>query len=114
MSINLERPRRSPLGLTLSILAGLFVAFSIFAGFYTDWQWYGSVGRTDVYTQQLMIRAILFFAVTVLTALSLWGAATLAYRSRPINLPATPEEFALQKYRESLDPFRRLVLLQVQ
>ena len=111
MSINSERPRRSPLGITLAVLAGLFVAFSIFAGFYTDWQWYGSVGRTDVFTQQLTIRAILFISMTVLTALSLWGAATLAYRSRPINMPATPEEFALQKYRESLDPFRRLVFI---
>jgi uncharacterized membrane protein (UPF0182 family) len=111
VSINSERPRRSPLGITLTVLAALFVAFSIFAGFYTDWQWYGSVGRTDVFTQQLTIRAILFTSFTVLTALSLWGAATLAYRSRPINLPSTPEEFALQKYRESLDPFRRLVFI---
>jgi len=107
----LERPRRSPLGITLSVLAVLFIAFSIFAGFYTDWQWYGSVGRTDVYTQQLTVKAILFFAFAILTALSLWGSATLAHRSRPINLPATPEEFALQKYRESLDPFRRIVFI---
>jgi uncharacterized membrane protein (UPF0182 family) len=64
-----------------------------------------------VYTQQLVIKAVLFFAFAILTALSIWGAATLAYRSRPINLPATPEEFALQKYRESLDPFRRIVFL---
>jgi uncharacterized membrane protein (UPF0182 family) len=111
VSINQARPRRSPLGLTFAVLAGLFVAFSTFAGYYTDWQWFGSVGRTDVYTQQLLIKAILFLVFTVLTALSLWGAATLAYRSRPLNLPATPEEFALAKYRESLDPFRRLLFI---
>ncbi len=111
MSINQERPRRSPLGTTFAVLAALFVAFSTFAGYYTDWQWFSSVGRTDVYTQQLVIKATLFLAFTVLTALSLWGAATLAYRARPLNLPATPEEFALAKYRESLDPFRRLVFI---
>ena len=111
MSINLERPRRSTLGITLSVLAVLFVAFSFFASFYIDWQWFGSVGRSDVYTKQLTIKAILFFAFAILTALSLWGAATLAHRARPINLPATPEEFALQKYRESLDPFRRILFI---
>ena len=111
MSINQERPRRSPLGTTFAVLAALFVAFSTFAGYYTDWQWFSSVGRTDVYTQQLVIKATLFLAFTVLTALSLWGAATLAYRARPLNLPATPEEFALAKYRESLAPFRRLVFI---
>ena len=111
MSINSARPRRSPLGVTLTVLASLFVAFSIFAGFYTDWLWYKSVGRTDVFTQQLVIRAILFLAMAILTSLSLWGAATVACRARPLNLPATPEEFALQKYRESLDPFRRLVFI---
>lgn len=111
MSINQERPRRSPLGVTFAVLAALFVAFSTFAGYYTDWQWFGSVGRTDVYTQQLLIKATLFLAFTVLTALSLWGAATLAHRARPLNLPATPEEFALVKYRESLDPFRRLLFI---
>ncbi|CAB4849086.1 MAG: UPF0182 family protein [Actinobacteria bacterium] len=93
------------------VLAVLFVVFSIFAGFYTDWQWYGSVGRTDVFTQQLIIRAVLFVAFTALTALSLWGSATLAYRSRPLNIPTSPEEFALQKYRESLDSFRRVLFI---
>lgn len=111
MSINQERSRRSPLGVTFAVLAALFVAFSTFAGYYTDWKWFSSVGRTDVYTQQLLIKATLFLAFTVLTALSLWGAATLAHRARPLNLPATPEEFALVKYRESLDPFRRLLFI---
>lgn len=111
MSINQARPRRSPLGVTFAVLAALFVAFSTFAGYYTDWQWFSSVGRTDVYTQQLVIKSTLFLAFTVLTALSLWGAATLAHRARPLNLPATPEEFALAKYRESLDPFRRLLFI---
>lgn len=109
MSINVERPRRSTLGITLTVLAILFVSFSFFAGFYIDWQWYGSVGRTDVYTKQLTIRAILFLAFAVITSISVWGAATLAHRARPLNLPATPEEFALQKYREGLDQFRRIV-----
>ena len=93
------------------VLAGLFVAFSIFAGYYTDWQWYGSVGRTDVFTQQLIIRGVLFTAFTALTALSLWISATLAYRARPIIVPTSPEEFALQKYRESLDSFRRVLFI---
>lgn len=111
MSINQARPRRSPLGVTFAVIAALFVAFSTFAGYYTDWQWFSSVGRTDVYTQQLLIKATLFVAFTVITSLSLWGAATLAYRVRPLNLPATPEEYALAKYRESLDPFRRLLFI---
>ena len=112
MSIpSFKRPNRSPLAITLAVLAVLFIAFSAFAGFYADWQWYRSVGRSDVFSTQIVIRAALFLSFTLITAVSVWGAATLAHRARPLNMPVTPEEFALQKYRESLDAFRKVLFI---
>ena len=107
----INRPQRSPLGITLMVLVGLFIAFSIFAGFYADWQWYTSVGRNDVFSKQITIRAILFIGFTAITTLAIWGSATLAHRARPLNIPLTPEEFALQRYRESLDSFRKVLFI---
>ena len=98
---------RSPLAITVGILAALFIAFTFIAGFWTDWQWFVSLDRADVYTKQLIIRAILFVVAGVVTTLALWAAAQVAYRARPIAIPMTPEELAMQRYRDGLEPIRR-------
>ena len=104
---NLGNQKKSGFGVALTALVVTFVAFSIFAGFYVDWQWYAVLERTDVYVKELGIKAALFFVVGGLTAFFIWLSATLAYRARPFELPRTPEEFALARYREALDSFRR-------
>ncbi len=105
--INFGNQKKSGFGVALTALVVTFVAFSIFAGFYVDWQWYAVLERTDVYVKELGVKAALFFIVGGLTAFFIWLSATLAYRARPFELPSTPEEFALARYREALDTFRR-------
>lgn len=99
--------RRNPFSTTIIVLAILFVAFTLVAGFWTDWQWFVSVDYASVFTKQIVIKAALFFIVGVPTMLALWGSAQAAYRSRPLAIPMTPEELALQKYRDSLEPIRK-------
>ena len=108
MSIyNQQSQRRSPLGITLGVIAVLFILFSLVAGFWTDWQWFSSLERTDVFTKQLVVRGTLFVVVFLLTTVVLWASATFAYRSRVLTIPTTPEELAMQRYRDSLEPIRK-------
>ena len=109
--INLGNQKRSVFGIIFSVLIGTFVLFSLFAGFYSDWQWFSVLERTDVYTKQLVLKAALFVGVGALTALIVWFAATLAYRSRPMEIPRTAEEYALARYREALDSFRKVAFI---
>ena len=108
---NLGSPKKSGFGIFLSVLVVTFVVFSIFAGFYADWQWFSVLDRTDVYLKQLILKTVLFLVVGLVTAFSIWLAATLAYRVRPIDIPRTPEDFALARYREALDTFRKAAFI---
>ncbi|MDA9017547.1 UPF0182 family protein, partial [Actinomycetota bacterium] len=76
---------------TLLILVGVVVAFVIFTGFYTEFMWFDSVEKTQVFTISLVTRAIMFgimFAIMfVVSSLSLF----IAFRTRPSYVGATPE-----------------------
>lgn len=98
-----QNKKQSPFGIFLASAIGAFTFFAIFAGFYSDWQWFKVLGQTDVYSKQLILKVILFFAVGAVAGFILWLSATLAYRVRPMQVPQTPADFALARYREALD-----------
>ena len=107
MTVPAAEPRRSPLSVTIGVLGVLFVVLSIVAGFWSDWQWYRSVGHTGVYTSQLVVKVLLFVVVAAFTFCVIWGSVTYAHRKRPQGGFASPEAAALYRYRESLEPIRR-------
>ena len=77
-----EAPRRRGVLIpTLIILALLVGGFVLFTGFYTDWLWFTSVDKTQVFTTSLVTRAVMFAVFGVVMALaigiSMW-IATLA------------------------------------
>lgn len=88
-----------------------FIVLSFIAGYWTDWAWYSSVGHTDVFTKQLVMKAGVFVAFALTTFVLVWGSARVAFSSRPLTMPTTPEEMVLARYREALDPFRRAVFI---
>ena len=97
-----RRPRRRGVLLpTLIILALLVGAFVIFTGFYTDWLWFASVDKTEVFTTSLVTRAIMFVVFGVLM-----GAGRRPSRcgSRGAPVPTfrgmTPEQASLERYRD--------------
>ncbi len=106
-----KNKKNSPFGIFLASAVGAFTLFAIFAGFYSDWQWFKVLGQTDVYSKQLILKVILFFAVGTIAGFTLWLSATLAYRVRPMQVPQTPADFALARYREALDSFRKVIFL---
>jgi len=96
---------------TLVIVAVLVIAFSSFAGFYSDILWFRSVNFTSVFTTQLVTRVGLFFVFGLLLAFGVLLNAWIAYRIRPVFRGLSLEQQNLDRYRVALEPFRRAILI---
>jgi uncharacterized protein len=107
------RTRRSPLTITLFALAAIVVAVTWFAGLWTDWLWYDSVGFRGVFTTLLLTRGLLFLVGFVIVAGLVAGSMALAYRTRPIYVPTTQAQQVLEQYRQAIEPVRRLSMYAV-
>ncbi len=109
-----EAPRRRgvllPTFIVLVLLVGGFVLFS---GFYTDWLWFVSVDKTQVFTTSLVTRAVMFAVFGLLMGLAVGLAMWLAWRTRPTFRGLTPEQASLERYRIALEPYRRRLTIGV-
>ncbi|WP_431952084.1 UPF0182 family protein [Nocardia lijiangensis] len=96
--------RRLPHGIrVLVITAVLFVATLLIlprlVGVYVNWLWFGEVGFRGVWLTALLTRLSLFVVVALLIGGALFAAMWLAFRFRPLVVPASEEEDALRPYR---------------
>ena len=107
-----EGPRRrgGVLLPTLIILGVLVLAFVLFTGFYTDWLWYQSVQKTQVFTTSLETRTILFFVFGLAMALVIMLIMWWAWRTRPTFRGMTPDQASLERYRVGIDPYRKRIM----
>ena len=96
---------------TIGVLAAIVVSFVIFTGFYTDWLWFTSVEKQQVYTISVVTRGLLFVGFGVLLAIIVLLATWIAYRTRPAFPGSTPEQVSLERYRQAMDPYRGRILL---
>ncbi|WP_344446358.1 UPF0182 family protein, partial [Kitasatospora nipponensis] len=114
------RPRVGPpsrrarvLLMTAAVLVLLFLAFVLFAGFWTDWLWFKSVHYSSVFTTQLWTKIGLFavfgLLMAVATGLNIW----LAHRLRPPLAAMSVEQQSLDRYRMGVAPFRKWLLIGV-
>ena len=106
-----ERRRGGVLLPTIGVLAALLVSFVLFTGFYTDWLWFNSVDKPQVYTIAIITRGILFAGFGLFLALVVLLALVIAYRTRPAFTGTTPEQASLDRYREAVEPFRGRIAL---
>ncbi|MGY1634537.1 UPF0182 family protein [Geodermatophilus sp. SYSU D01186] len=94
----------------IAVLLVLFTAIGTLTNVYVDYLWFDETGYTEVFWTELQTRALLFAIAGVatggLTALSIY----LAYRFRPTFRPMSLEQQNLERYRQSLEPRRTLVL----
>ena len=108
----LSRRAKLVLG-AVGVLLVLFTAIGTLTNVYVDYLWFDETGFTEVFWTELQTRALLFavagVAVGGLTALSIY----LAYRFRPTFRPMSLEQQNLERYRQSLEPRRGLVLTAV-
>lgn len=103
--------RRSALGPTILIVAGLLLLLFLSTGLVTEWMWFDQLGVSQVLRTQWLMRAILFvIGLVVMGGLVLLNLQ-LAYRSRPIYAPSTPEQRNLDRYREAVEPLRRVTMV---
>lgn len=94
----------------IAVLLVLFTAVGTLTNVYVDYLWFDETGFTEVFWTELQARALLFAVAGVatggLTALAMY----LAYRFRPTFRPMSLEQQNLERYRQSLEPRRGLVL----
>ncbi|MFD1716881.1 UPF0182 family protein [Georgenia deserti] len=103
--------RRSPLIPTLVVLAVVVAIVLALAQVWTEFRWYGQLGFTDVLVREWTTRAALFAVGFLIMGGAIWLNLHLAYSRREIYPPTTPEERNLDRYRESIEPLRRLIMI---
>ncbi|WP_234341260.1 UPF0182 family protein [Streptomyces sp. NRRL S-646] len=111
--IRVGRPSRRvrTLLMTLGVLAVLGMAFTMFAGFWTDWLWYRSVKYSSVFTTTLWTKIGLFFVFGLLMALAVGFNVWLAHRLRPPLSAMSMEQQSLDRYRMGIAPYKTWLLL---
>ncbi len=109
------RPARpgkpSPLVLTLLVLLVIVGVVAALSQFWTEILWYASVGFSSVLWTRLGMQALLFLVAAVLVGALVASSLLVAYRTRPVYPPTTPQQEALDRYRELIEPLRRLALI---
>ncbi|MEU6811207.1 UPF0182 family protein [Streptomyces sp. NPDC046831] len=111
--IRVGRPSRTvrTLLMTLGVLAVLGMAFTMFAGFWTDWLWYRSVRYSSVFTTTLWTKIGLFFVFGLLMAAAVGVNIWLAHRLRPPLSAMSAEQQNLDRYRMGISPYKKWLLL---
>ncbi len=110
-SVDAAPRRRSVLIPTIIVLAVLVGAFVLFSGYYTDWLWFVSVDKTEVFTTSILTRLAMFAIFGLVMALVVGLAMWLAWRTRPPFTGTTPEQASLERYRIAIDPYRRRITI---
>ncbi|KIE27128.1 membrane protein [Streptomyces sp. MUSC 125] len=99
--------------MTLGVLAVLGMAFTMFAGFWTDWLWYRSVHYSSVFTTTLWTKIGLFLVFGLLMATAVAINVWLAHRLRPPLSAMSVEQQSLDRYRMGIAPYKKWLLLAV-
>ena len=103
--------RRGALLPTLLVLGVLVVLVVIATRVWVDLLWFQSVGFSDVFTTTLWVRALLFLIGALLAGGSIALSLSLGYRTRPVYAPVSLEQASLDRYREQVEPLRRLATI---
>jgi uncharacterized membrane protein (UPF0182 family) len=105
----LSRRAKSVIGI-VAVLLVLFTVIGTLTNVYVDYLWFDETNYTEVFWTEAQTRALLFavagLATGGLTALAVY----LAYRFRPTFRPMSLEQQNLERYRQSLEPRRKVVL----
>ncbi|MEO6956153.1 MAG: UPF0182 family protein [Antricoccus sp.] len=92
-------------------LAVIVGALGILSNVLVDFWWYQETGFTKVFWTTWQTRTLMFTIFGVLGAAIIVGNALLAYKLRPSFRPMTAEQQNLDRYREAVEPRRRLLIV---
>src|SRR3954471_3904145 len=94
----------------VAVLLVLFTVIGTLTNVYVDYLWFDETHYTKVFWTEVQTRALLFAVAGVATGGLVALAIYLAYRFRPTFRPMSLEQQNLERYRQSLEPRRGLVL----
>lgn len=103
--------RRSPLLITIVILAAIMMAVVMLARVWTDYLWFDNLNFATVFTTQLISQTGLFLVFGLFMAAALYLSMSLAYRLRPRTRHANLDSELLVQFRDVLDARSRLAML---
>jgi uncharacterized membrane protein (UPF0182 family) len=66
---------------------------------YIDWLWFGELGYRSVFTTVLVTKLVVFFVIAVLVGAIVFAGLALAYRTRPVFVPANGPSDPVARYR---------------
>lgn len=101
--------RRSPLGISIGVMAVIAVLTVALANVWTEAVWYDQVGYFGVWRTQWIARIILFAIGAIIAGGAVWGSLRWAKSARP-DLTAA-RNTPLDQYREQIRPIERIVTL---
>jgi uncharacterized protein len=102
------RRRRGALLPTILILVAIVILVVIGANFWTDLLWYESVGYRRVFTTELLAKLLLFVIGGLIAGGGVFSSLMIAFRTRPVYAPVSPEQASLDRYREQIEPLRKI------
>src|ERR687893_2858232 len=108
----LSRRAKLVLG-AVAVLLVLFTAIGTLTNVYVDFLWFDETNYTEVFWTEIQTRALLFAVAGVATGGLVALSIHLAYRFRPTFRPMSLEQQTPERYRQSLEPRRGLVLTAV-
>jgi uncharacterized membrane protein (UPF0182 family) len=103
----LTRRSRILIVVALAVVALLLVGPK-FIDAYIDWLWFGELGYRSVFTTVLMTRIVVFFVAALLVGGIVYAGLALAYRSRPVFVPANGPNDPVARYRTAVLAHLRL------
>lgn len=104
--------KRTPLVISLGIVAILAIALISSSGVYTDVLWFDQLGYLSVFTTQIWAQALVLVVSALFAGLVVWVNLYLAWRLRPIYV--TGNDFFgrdLGEYRSALDKLRKRLMV---
>src|ERR1700712_3453710 len=102
--------------LVIGVVAVLLVLFTVvgtLTNVYVDYLWFDETHYTKVFWTEAQTRALLFAVAGLATGGLVALAIHLAYRFRPTFRPMSLEQQNLERYRQSVEPRRKVVLTAV-
>jgi uncharacterized membrane protein (UPF0182 family) len=94
----------------VAVVIAVIVLFIVFANVWTDYLWFHSLQYSSVFTKMISVKLVLFFVGGALMASIIGANVYLAYRFRPTYRALSPEQQGLERYRNAIDPYRKLLM----
>jgi len=97
----LTRRSRILIAIALAVVVLLLVG-PRFIDTYVDWLWFGELGYRSVFSTVLITRLAVFLVVGLVVAAIVFAGLALAYRTRPVFVPANGPNDPVARYRTAV------------